>query len=93
MEGVALAAAPPERRATAARLLLPSFARVLERTGPVPVLLERDANIPGLRELVREMVAIRAIAERSWRGASQENPSGSEIGQQPRDLGQVGARS
>jgi uncharacterized protein (UPF0276 family) len=35
--------------------------RVLERTGPIPVLLERDVNIPSLRELVDEVVTIRSV--------------------------------
>jgi uncharacterized protein (UPF0276 family) len=39
--------------------------RVLVRTGPVPVVLERDQNIPSLDALVEEVARIRAIAERS----------------------------
>jgi uncharacterized protein len=35
--------------------------RVLERTGPVPVLLERDQNVPALDGLLEEMSRIRAI--------------------------------
>ena len=34
--------------------------RVVARTGPVPILLERDQNIPPLDALLREMAAIRA---------------------------------
>jgi uncharacterized protein (UPF0276 family) len=41
------------------------LARVIERTGPKPVLLERDANIPSLRELVGELTTIRGITEKS----------------------------
>jgi hypothetical protein len=37
----------------------------LRRTGPVPVLLERDQNIPSLEALVEEVSRIRAIAERA----------------------------
>ncbi len=40
------------------------LARVLERTGPVPVLLERDVNIPSLRELMDEVTSLRAITQR-----------------------------
>jgi len=69
------------------------LARVLRRTGPLPVLLERDTNIPDLRELVREVVAIRAISERSTRAASEEDSARPEVGQEPRDLGHIGAGS
>jgi uncharacterized protein (UPF0276 family) len=41
------------------------LARVLERTGPIPVLLERDVNIPSLRDLVDEMAVIRRITQAS----------------------------
>lgn len=36
--------------------------RVVKRTGPVPILLERDQNIPALDVLLAEMAAIRATA-------------------------------
>jgi uncharacterized protein (UPF0276 family) len=39
--------------------------RVLARTGPVPVVLERDQNIPGLDALLDEVARIRRIWERS----------------------------
>jgi uncharacterized protein (UPF0276 family) len=39
----------------------PLLAAALERTGPVPVLLERDNDIPPLGELQAELDAIRAI--------------------------------
>jgi len=38
--------------------------RVLERAGPVPVLLERDQNVPALDTLLGEVARIRAIAAR-----------------------------
>jgi uncharacterized protein len=38
--------------------------RVLARTGPVPVVLERDQNVPALDELFGELERIRAIWER-----------------------------
>jgi uncharacterized protein len=41
--------------------------RTLERTGPVPVLLERDKNVPPLAELVEEVATIRALRERATR--------------------------
>ncbi len=40
---------------------------VLERTGPVPVLLERDNDVPELAELLREVALLRAIYERAVR--------------------------
>ena len=39
--------------------------RALERTGPVPVLLERDQAIPPLPELLAEVAKIKAIWERA----------------------------
>ena len=39
--------------------------RTLERTGPVPVLLERDQAIPPLDELLREVAKIKALWERA----------------------------
>jgi uncharacterized protein (UPF0276 family) len=40
---------------------------VLTRTGPVPVVLERDQNVPTLGVLVEELGRIRAIWERASR--------------------------
>ena len=37
----------------------------LERTGPVPVLLERDNAVPALGELLSELVEIRTIYDRA----------------------------
>lgn len=42
----------------------------LERTGPVPVLLERDHQIPPLPELLEEVARIRAIGARVLGGAA-----------------------
>lgn len=42
--------------------VLSLLGRVLARTGPVPVLLERDQNIPDLDALLAEVAHIRAIA-------------------------------
>jgi hypothetical protein len=39
--------------------------RVLARTGPVPVLLERDQNVPALDALLDEVARIRAVAQRA----------------------------
>lgn len=39
----------------------------IERTGPVPVLLERDNNIPELKELLGEVRAIDQICQRALR--------------------------
>ena len=37
----------------------------LERTGPVPVLLERDNRVPELGELLGELRVIRGVYERA----------------------------
>jgi hypothetical protein len=39
--------------------------RVLDRTGPVPVVLERDQNVPSLDALLEELDRIRAIWNRA----------------------------
>jgi uncharacterized protein len=51
--------------ATTPAPVLDLLERTLERTGPVPVLLERDKNVPPLSELVAEVAAIRAIWQRA----------------------------
>lgn len=45
--------------------VLDLLAFTLERTGPVPVLLERDNDVPPLAELVAEVQTLRAIYDRS----------------------------
>jgi uncharacterized protein (UPF0276 family) len=45
--------------------VLSLLAFTLERTGPVPVLLERDNDVPPLAELVAEVRTLRDIYERS----------------------------
>jgi uncharacterized protein (UPF0276 family) len=42
----------------------PLLAEALERTGPVPVLLERDHNFPPLPQLLAEVARIREIGTR-----------------------------
>jgi hypothetical protein len=39
--------------------------RVLPKTGPVPVILERDTNIPSLDALLAEVDALRAVYDRA----------------------------
>lgn len=41
--------------------VLALLARVLPRTGPVPIVLERDQNIPELGVLLAEMARIREV--------------------------------
>ena len=41
--------------------VLALLGRVLQRTGPVPVVLERDQNVPDLDGLIAELEAIRRI--------------------------------
>jgi len=49
--------------------------RVLLRTGPVPVVLERDRNIPSLSALLEEVQIVRAICERCARVRASAVPS------------------
>ena len=48
----------------------------LERLGPVPVLLERDANIPALDEVLDEVRRLTAIYERSVRAFEAKRSRG-----------------
>jgi uncharacterized protein (UPF0276 family) len=43
--------------------VLALFARVIARTGPVPVVLERDLDVPPLDELLAEVRRVRAVYE------------------------------
>jgi uncharacterized protein len=43
--------------------VLSLLSRVLARTGPVPIVLERDQNVPDLDALLAELASIRRIAE------------------------------
>ncbi|HEX5099137.1 MAG TPA: DUF692 domain-containing protein [Polyangiaceae bacterium] len=52
--------------AKVAEPVLSLLEQTLVRTGPVPVLLERDNDVPPLAELVAEVRAIRAVCERAW---------------------------
>jgi uncharacterized protein (UPF0276 family) len=54
--------------------------RVLARTGPVPVVLERDQNIPTFDALLVELARIRLVCERSTPGP-HENPARTEVGE------------
>jgi uncharacterized protein len=57
--------------ATVPAPVLELLERTLERTGPVPVLLERDKNVPPLSELLAEVAVIRAIWQRARSRASE----------------------
>jgi uncharacterized protein (UPF0276 family) len=41
------------------------YAEAVRRFGPVPAMIERDANIPPLDELIDEMAAMRAVADKA----------------------------
>jgi hypothetical protein len=43
--------------------VLALLGRVLTRTGPVPIVLERDQNVPGLDALLGELDTIRQVVE------------------------------
>ena len=58
--------------------VLSLLGRVLRRTGPVPVLLERDQNIPGLDDLLAEIDAIRAV---SARASAEQHAALAQVGQ------------
>ena len=53
-----------------AREVLALLERTLEKTGPVPVLLERDQSIPSLDELLREVRTIEALWKRATVGSA-----------------------
>jgi uncharacterized protein len=59
----------------------------LERTGPVPIVLERDTNIPTLDDLLAEVRVIRGIAE-----AVQVREPPSPTTQPTRRVPEVGGR-
>ena len=51
------------------------LAWVIERRGPLPVLLERDANIPPLAELLAEVERLQVLYDRAlarWRARAEE---------------------
>ncbi|HEY4105029.1 MAG TPA: DUF692 family protein, partial [Polyangiaceae bacterium] len=41
------------------------LAWTLERTGDLPILLERDNNVPELSELLREVRALESVRQRA----------------------------
>lgn len=53
--------------------VLDLLAFVLERTGPKPVLLERDNHVPALGELLAEVRAIRSVYERALASRSERD--------------------
>jgi uncharacterized protein (UPF0276 family) len=68
--------------------VLDLLGRVLPRTGPVPVVLERDQNIPSLDELLREVERVRAVVASA---AAEQDAAGAEVGQQARHVRERGA--
>jgi uncharacterized protein (UPF0276 family) len=60
--------------------VLALLGRVLARTGPVPVLLERDQNIPDLEALLAELARVRRVYELSA-ARTQEHAAGAELRQ------------
>jgi uncharacterized protein (UPF0276 family) len=45
----------------------------IERAGPVPVLLERDNDVPDLSELLREVAELRELQARALRRHSEHH--------------------
>jgi uncharacterized protein len=54
--------------------------RVVARTGPVPVVLERDQNIPELDALLAEVARIRAVVSRAHARPEHDAPT-PQVGQ------------
>jgi uncharacterized protein (UPF0276 family) len=44
------------------------FEWAIERIAPVPILLERDFNIPDMKELQAEMARLQSIVDKVWKG-------------------------
>jgi uncharacterized protein (UPF0276 family) len=62
--------------------VLELLGRVLPRVGAVPVVLERDQNIPDLDGLLAELARIRRICERASAGArAQQHAALAQVGQ------------
>ena len=55
--------------------------RVLERTGPVPVVLERDQNMPKLDALLVELSRVRKVWEEARPLCPEEDAAEAEIGE------------
>jgi uncharacterized protein len=53
--------------------VLALLGRVLARTGPVPVVLERDQNVPGLDALLEELGRIRSVADGASTRATEQH--------------------
>jgi uncharacterized protein (UPF0276 family) len=60
--------------------VLALLGRVLARTGPLPIVLERDQNIPSLDALLAEVARIRAVASAAL-ASSQHDAARAQIGQ------------
>jgi uncharacterized protein (UPF0276 family) len=65
--------------------VLALLGRVLERTGPVPVLLERDQNVPDLDGLLEEVARVRRVCEGAApvalaRARAEQSAAGAQVG-------------
>jgi len=62
--------------------VLALLGRVLPRVGPVPVVLERDQNVPDLDGLLAELARIRRVCDAASAGARAEQHAAlAQIGQ------------
>jgi hypothetical protein len=52
---------------------------VIERTGPLPVLLERDTNIPPLSELLDEVERLDATYQAALKRRADKAKSASDV--------------
>ncbi|MBX3184914.1 MAG: DUF692 family protein [Polyangiaceae bacterium] len=59
----------------------------LERTGPCPVLLERDNEVPPLSELLEEVASLKSLYDAAMATHAASQPSGPPIDNRPHDVG------
>ncbi len=61
--------------------VLALLGRVLARTGPVPVLLERDQNLPDLEALLVELGRVRRVCDGLRSARADENAAIAQVGE------------
>jgi uncharacterized protein (UPF0276 family) len=55
--------------------------QTLARTGPVPIVLERDQNIPGLDTLLEEVARLRVLLARAPRAGAEHDAPRAQVGE------------
>jgi uncharacterized protein (UPF0276 family) len=56
--------------------LLSLLSRVLARTGPLPIVLERDQNVPDLDTLLAELASLRTLVDTAGLERASQSPAG-----------------